>query len=273
MTTLCSLRRTGALRVSGEEAIDFLHAQLCADVHALADGGNCLTAWCAPNGRVLHLLRLIRRAEDCLLVLPADQLQSLREGLLRYRLRSRVELETAPLHWWGSEGEGSGLTTEACAGIAPGLWLLATEGEPQGQAICHEGDLPWRRLELEAGIPALPAAMSGEFLPQMLRLDELGGLSFDKGCYPGQEVIARLHFRGTLKRRWYRCRSPLPEPPAPGTRILDQTGQRRGEVVDGVPLDEGGSLLGAVIEIAALGEALSLDLPGTPSLHPDGPER
>ncbi len=269
--TLYALQRTGALRVSGEEAIDFLHTQLCADVRSLAAGDSRLTAWCAPNGRVLHLPRLLRRAEDCLLVLPADQVQSLREGLLRYRLRSRVELEPAPLHWWGSEGEAPGLAAEACAGIAPGLWLLATTGEPQGQPICHQGDLPWRRLELEAGIPALPAAMSGEFLPQMLRLDELGGLSFDKGCYPGQEVIARLHFRGTLKRRWYRCRCPLPEPPTPGTRLLDDTGQRRGEVVDGVPLDEGGSLLGAVIEIAALGETLSLDLPGSPALLLDAP--
>ncbi|RME33062.1 MAG: folate-binding protein, partial [Gammaproteobacteria bacterium] len=253
MTPLHALQGTGALLVSGEDAVAFLHAQLCADVRSLTAGDNCLTAWCAPNGRVLHLVRLIRRDGDCLLALPADQVPALREGLLRYRLRSRVELEPATLKWWGAAGEAPRINECARARIAPGLWLLATDGDPpEGQSILAEADLPWRRRELEAGIPALPAVLSGEFLPQMLRLDEHGGLSFNKGCYPGQEVIARLHFRGRLKRRWHRFRCPLPEPPAPATRLLDDGGTTRGVVVDGVPVDRDGSLLGAVVEIAAL---------------------
>ena len=117
-------------------------------------------------------------------------------------------------------------------------------------------ELAWRRDHLQAGLPVVHPQTHEQFVAQMLNLDLLGGISFEKGCYTGQEIIARTHFRGAVKRRMrrYRLRS---EPPAPATRLLADA-QHAGDVVDSVATEEGCEVL-AVVTLAQVDTALELE--------------
>jgi tRNA-modifying protein YgfZ len=124
--------------------------------------------------------------------------------------------------------------------------LLAQLGPAQAYAL-------WRRADIEAGVPVVYATTSDRFVPQMANLDLLGGISFDKGCYTGQEIVARLHYLGQLKRRMFvfRCDGP---PPAPGMELRsDET--MAGEVVDAVDTGDGGSVVGAVVQLSQIESA------------------
>ena len=171
--------------VSGADAFDFLQAQLSNDLRLLDERDELLAAWCNPKGRVICLLRVRRSDDGYALTLPAELAESVQKRLTLFRFRSKVEFEMAPA---SRDEPGNESSTEA--------WLLDN---------------------LRAGRPEIWRAQSEEFTPHMLNLDLIGAVSFDKGCYPGQEIVARTHYRGTTKRRTHRFRSV--QPVAAGTRI------------------------------------------------------
>ena len=224
--------------VRGTDAAGFLQAQLASDVAAVAPGGVALGAWCNPRGQVRNLFWLVRRGEGSAfaLVAPDGEADGLVRGLRAFVLRARVEVERSPesvLGVAGSESEtwlarrtGGGAPAPGRVVEADGLTAIRPGGEPRRYLVLGPEPLPrglsgveWRRLEIEAGIAWLTDESRESFIPQMLNLDRLGALSFDKGCFPGQEVIARTRYLGRLKRRLYRARTTAGARPVPGEPV------------------------------------------------------
>ncbi len=188
--------------VSGADAFDFLQAQLSNDLRLLDEQDELLAAWCNPKGRVICILRARRSDDGYVLILPAELAESVQKRLTLFRFRSRVEFGAAPV---SRDELGIENSTDE--------WLLAN---------------------LRDGRPEVWQAQSEEFTPHMLNLDLIGAVSFDKGCYPGQEIVARTHYRGATKRRTHRFESS--EPVKAGAKISD--GERDiGEVLNAIGTD------------------------------------
>jgi len=178
--------------VSGVDAFDFLQAQLTSDLGGLgghtplsrvhsdqqqrvAPGTSILSAWCNPKGRVICLLRVSKIDDEYRLALPTELVDEIVQRLTMFRFRAKVgfEVQDATQEQLGMEGSFE----------------------------------EWQLGNLRAGIPEILKAQSEQFTPHMLNLDLLGAVSTDKGCYPGQEIVARTHFRGATKRRCLRFES------------------------------------------------------------------
>jgi folate-binding protein YgfZ len=212
----------GVLAVRGVDARKFLQGQLSQDVLGLRADQVVWAGLHNPQGRTLALLRLVPQGEtDVLCVLPRELLANALTVLRKYLLRAKATLTDESAMW-----QIVGLTDDAALARDPGsarhddgriLWRHASDGrvlalEPHGSEAGGANDangatdasaasgLDWLRADIAAGLPELTAQTSGEFVAQMLNLDALGGISFNKGCYTGQEVIARAHYRGRVKR-------------------------------------------------------------------------
>jgi len=221
----------GALQVSGVDARAFLQGQLSADLDRLAPSQALLASCNSAQGRVQAVLWLLERGDALELILPASMVERTATRLRKYVLRSQVRIDAAP----------------------------AAVGFVQPHAY-REPD--WRLAGIRAGLPQVYPQTHETFVAQMLNLDLLGGVSFEKGCYTGQEIIARTHFRGAIKRRMFRFACACP-PPDPATRIYAGD-QHAGDVVDAAATSEGCELL-AVISLAQQDAALELQTNrGTP---------
>ncbi len=275
-TVIAPLADLGLIRVSGEEAATFLHNLLTNDVKGLPVGGARRSGFCSVKGRLLASLLMWHDGDDILLALSADLLPAILKKLSMYILRAKVKLAdvsddtvllglsgpnasaaleaiamtpAAPLTVTGSEqgqviglGEQRYLLTIPSAG-APAAWQnLASHARPVGLAI-------WHWLDIVAGIPLVTAATQEEFLPQMVNFELIGGVSFNKGCYPGQEIVARTQYLGKVKRRM--VRSHIEDGlPAPGNPLFaPETGdQACGMLVLVAPSPQGGHEALAVVQ-------------------------
>jgi len=208
--------------VRGADAFSFLQGQLSNDLARLDQEAQLLAAWCNPKGRVICLPRVGRDRDGYGLALPTELAAGVTERLLRFRFRAKVTFEIEP---------------------AP-HWLLSADA---GTDFDLAG---WQRMNLERGIPEIGTSQSEKFTPHMLNLDRLDALSLDKGCYTGQEVVARTHYRGATKRRMLRFESA--NEVAPGDELV--AGDRKaGEVVNAI----GGCLL-AVVSLEYAAAALTI---------------
>jgi len=271
----------GVIAAHGSDAGDFLHSQLTCDIHALDAGSSQLGAFCTPKGRMLGLMRIFRADSGYTLRLPADSLEAVLQRLRRYVLRADVTLEDAGGNFLriGVSGvdadrelrraagacptavngvaQAGPLTIVRVPGIQPRFEVFATSlqaartlwdalnvrGAPVGESA-------WRLLEISAGLPAVFAATAELFVPQMANLQLVDGVSFRKGCYPGQEIVARMQYLGTLKRRMYLGRIDRDHPVPPGAELYSGTGdQPVGRIVDAQPHPDGGLLALAVLQI------------------------
>jgi folate-binding protein YgfZ len=217
----------GTLLISGTDARSFLQGQLSADIDALAPARPLLASCNSAQGRVQAVVWLVERGDGIALLLPASMVERTKVRLRKYVLRSKVAIDEVQVQ------------------ELPDL--------PESHAY-REPD--WRLAGIRAGLPQVYPETHEAFVAQMLNLDLLGGVSFEKGCYTGQEIIARTHFRGAIKRRMFHFASSSP-PPVPGTRILVGE-QHAGDVVDAAATKEGSELL-AVITLAQQDAALELD--------------
>lgn len=255
----------GLILASGADARTFLQGQLSADLLSLTAGEVRLAACNSPQGRVQALPWIVVRDEAVGLIVPGSLMDSTLLRLRKYLLRAKVQLQPAPatLSVQMIDANTVPVVTDLAAAEhrqigdvsylrLPGLDALLRIGNPVNQDLVDDTDLRWVR----AGLPQVYPATHEAFIAQMLNVDLLGGISFDKGCYTGQEIIARAHYRGTVKRRMFRFRAACPPPP-PGTRIL--TGeQHAGDVVSAAAADTGCELL-AVISLAQLDKPLQMD--------------
>jgi folate-binding protein YgfZ len=269
------LARYGMLSVSGDDARAFLHAQLTSDVEHLTPRRAALAGWCSAKGRLLASFLVVARADDFLLQLARDLAPAVAKRLSMFILRSKVKLQDASDSWvqlglWGERAAARlaqagfdvpeapfaagarGAVTAVRHG--PGRYLLLA---PAAEAAAFEreigaqvaGEQAWALEEIRAGRPLISAATQDLFVPQMVNLEALGAVDFHKGCYPGQEIVARAQYRGQLKRRMVRARVPAGAAARPGGELPG----------DGIVVDAAGGEMLAVVPIggAAL-EALPL---------------
>ena len=201
----------GVLRASGPDAAAFLQAQLASDVRSLDPGERQWSCYLTPQGRTQSVFVLFRTgADEFLLAVPGGLGEAVRERLTRYRLRSKVELALDAE--WHVAGAFDG-------GDHPGGRALRVTREALSDASPETG-ARWALGDIAAGVPVLTAAVTDGHTPQALSLDRLGAYSVKKGCYPGQEIVARTHFLGRSKRALARFECPSDHVPAPGDEIV-----------------------------------------------------
>ena len=217
------LTHLGILRFTGPDALSFLQGQVSNDTQRLTDNTSLLAAYSNAQGRVIALIYLLPHSSGVIAILPREILQPTMERMRKFILRAKVKIEDAGdslavAGYFGTMPESSGGYSEADGvGVAPvardknRFWLIAA---PQkfASAVDAAGarriENEWRLADIRAGLPQVYAATSEAFVAQMLNLDLLDGISFTKGCYTGQEIIARTQHLGRIKRRLYRLSLP-----------------------------------------------------------------
>lgn len=220
---ICPLQDLGALQFSGPEAHNFLQGQVSNDLTRLAPGVILRAGLHSPQGRVLALLWFAGlSSSEVLALLPRELVPDMAAHLRRYLLRAKVALSDASAQY-RVFGIDSGDAAQVWPHAWPQAWLYErsrrlliqplSEPAPTGEPMSRE---QWRALDIAAGIPQVYAPTSGLFVAQMLNLDCIDAISFNKGCYTGQEVIARAHYRGRVKRRLQRFETASSQPLAPG---------------------------------------------------------
>jgi folate-binding protein YgfZ len=219
---LSGARGVGVLAFRGVDAARFLQGQLSADTEKLAPGGSTLAGLHNAQGRVTALLALVRPAPDeFFAVLPRELAGRVAQTLGKFLFRAKVRIsdESENLRVLGAPAGAPH------AGIAEVAWsdrrLLLVPREQlssDGPGFAGQGSALtlWERADVAGGMPQVYPSTSDAFVAQMLNLDLLGAIAFDKGCYTGQEVIARAHYRGRVKRRMQRWRHASATPLAPG---------------------------------------------------------
>lgn len=271
-----SIPLDGAVRLShwavidaaGEDAAAFLHGQLSQDVQGLPADQARLAAYCTAKGRMLASFVLLRpAAERVWLACSADVLPATLKRLRMFVLRAKAKLEdaTATLTvlglcgqraaaWLGAQAPGEPWAVVAhgdarivrlppAAGTPAAAWLWIGPAE-QAQAVLDAlPALPaeaWPWLEVAAGLPRITAATVEQFVPQMINLELIGGVNFKKGCYPGQEVVARSQYLGKLKRRMVRLDANAPLQAGQEVFAAADPAQPAGMVVNAAPSPAGG---------------------------------
>ncbi|HEX5392076.1 MAG TPA: folate-binding protein YgfZ [Rhodocyclaceae bacterium] len=267
-TVITPLVDLGVIRAGGEEAASFLHNLLTNDVNGLAADAWRRAGFCTPKGRLLADFRIWHEGSDLLLALSADIHVAMLKKLSMYVLRAKVKLSDATaerpliglagpdaaarLAELGAAVPAAGGSVAFAAGTVLGLgndrYLLSLQGG-QAQAIWQQlstkakpvGLAAWRSLDVAAGDPRIVAATQEQFIPQMINYVQVGGLSFKKGCYPGQEIVARTQYLGKVKRHMVRAR--LDGAAAPGDAIYaPETGEQAcGNVAVAAPSPQGGT--------------------------------
>jgi len=217
--------------VRGADAAAFLQAQLSADVESLTPGGSTFACYCSPRGQVYGLLMVFPEPDALRVVAAAELLPRIEQRLRLFVLRTRVEIE-----------KEAGLRVFGVSDAAPGDGIL----RPLPDGPCYRvaagpcepdaSSAQWKARELGAGIAWLGLATSEHFIPQMLGFDTLGAVSFRKGCYPGQEIIARARYLGQVKRRRLCLRVAGAPDLQPGTMVDIQAGSewQAASVIDSV---------------------------------------
>jgi len=199
----------GVLAFRGPDAVRFLQGQLSADIEKLPVGASTLAGLHNPQGRVVALLAVALTASDELLaVLPAELAAAVAQRLRKYVLRAKLKIEEVgdALAVVGIAAAVAGSTSPALPSIEWGTRrLLLVPAQRRDEFSCADAAAArWQAADVAEGLPQVYAVTSEAFVAQMLNLDLLGAIAFDKGCYTGQEVIARSHYRGRVKRRLQR---------------------------------------------------------------------
>jgi hypothetical protein len=284
------LAQYGMLSCTGDEARAFLHAQLTNDVAGLGADAARRAGWCSAKGRLLATFLVLPQENGFLLQLSQDLVAPVAKRLAMFILRTKAKLADVSGAWtqfgiWGAAAEerlaalglhapaaelGISYATESVVvRVGAQRFLLAVAAARRAQALAALGDAgsgAWALEEIRAGLPMVVQATQDLFVPQMVNLERLGAVDFKKGCYPGQEVVARTQYRGVLKRRMIRARVTALATPAADVFAGDSPGQPSGTVVNAAPVPEGGSELLAVVQISSLGSGSALRLGA-----PDGP--
>src|ERR1700674_1017553 len=314
---VCDLTPLAAMRVAGPDAAAFLQGQLTSDVAALVEGTAQYSAWCSPKGRMLANFVLLRtEATTFELLLPLSMIAAVRKRLTMFVLRSKVTIEDRSGEGVriGVGGPTAAAALRAASIDAPARFQIRTlnggliVAVPGGRYIAlmrpafaeqfwdrvssvarPAGFAVWQWLAIRAGVPIITVATTDRLVPQMANWDALDGVSFRKGCYTGQEIVARTQYLGRLKERTFLAHVDGP-PPEPGEKLYSAAfgDQSCGTLLNAAAAPGGGSDLVAALQIAATqsgdvrigfpdGPAMTLlplpyPLPDAPSNAPRGAE-
>jgi folate-binding protein YgfZ len=257
-TRIAKLEHYGLLQAAGDDARAFLHAQLTNDLQNLPTGRARYAGWCSAKGRLLATFLVVPHADGFLLQLSRDLVPAVLKRLSMFILRSKVKVADATAQWvqfgiW-SPGDGDPLSVREDGGaitvrVEPDRVLSLV---PEGISNKFKPDTSadaWAIAEIRAGRPLIGQATQDQFVPQMVNLELAGGVDFKKGCYPGQEIVARAQYRGEVKRRMVRLRGASLQP---GQEIYsDDTQEQPGSTVGIVVNSAGGEAL-AVLQVSAI---------------------
>ncbi len=268
-TVIADLSHFGVIQVSGADALTFLQGQLTQDVAKITGAHAGFAGHCSPKGRLLAHFLAWKSGDDYFLQLPRELLEPIQKRLKMYVLRSKVvltDVSDSVVRFGVAGGNAASLIKDVFGdvpsqpmeivspsngtiiampnnrfeifpkGDAAGLWQkLSQHAKPVGEPA-------WRWLQIRAGIPEIFAATQEQFVPQMVNDDLIGAVSFQKGCYTGQEIVARMHYLGKSKRRMVGAHVEASETPRPGDAIYGSQleGQAIGMVVDAAPAPHGG---------------------------------
>lgn len=281
-----TLANSAIIKIEGADAQTFLHNQFTNDLRAVNERTSQLSSYCSPKGRILALFRIFKQGDSYFMVMPAATAAPAIKRLRMFVLMSKVTItdlsgEMAHLGFSGAEsaerlqrllGEmpdsvdgvrhHDGITVIRTPGPLPRFDLfgprerIAALQQQLAAAAASAGDDEWELLDIHAAIPAIHPQNIEAFVPQMVNLQAINGLSFKKGCYPGQEIVARMQYLGKLKRRMYLAHTECGTPPAPATAIIAPASgegeeHKAGSVVMAQRNPLGGCDLLAVLEIEA----------------------
>lgn len=282
--------------VTGSDAEAFLHGQFSNDVKLLTENNSQLSSYNNPKGRVLALFRIWKQADSFFLRMPMEVVEATLKRLQMFVMRSDVKLALTNLLCTGIAGpdapnlltkitgsdipqqpdgciQAENMTVCRLPGNTSRFEIYASEAETErlwSTARSHTtptGYQAWQWLAIEEGQADIVNATREAFVAQMLNLEPLNAISFTKGCYPGQEIVARMHYLGSLKRRMYHLRCSSNAPAEPGDEVFvlqDNTPQAIGKLVNIVSDGKGGMDMLAVLQIqnAETGNPLCLDQDG-----------
>ncbi len=283
----CKITASGLLRFDGADAQSFLQGQLTNDVKAVSETHSQYSGYCTAKGRLLASLLLWQRDGTYTLMLPRELCEPVRKRLSMYILRAKVKATdvSAEQDLFGVTGAGAALLLASIAGAAPAAMHDVVHGNgvtivklpvdrylvaAPAAAAWHEAALTavtspsaeslWAALDIEAGIPTVVAATQEQFVPQTVNFDLFGAVSFDKGCYPGQEIVARTHYLGKVKQRMVRARiasNVAPDLPRAGDKLYSPVfgEQACGMIVSVVSADAGNHEVLAVVQTSGLQDA------------------
>jgi hypothetical protein len=275
-TIVVPIDSIGVLRVSGPDAEEFLQAQLTSDISDILPNSSAIGGYCNPKGRLLAVFMIFREKDDYLLISDSEGLPKVMKTLSMYILRMKVNLaiDTSfiPIGFIGGEldeimcklRKTATATSDVINSIKepyvsfvwpnhPGLLVLLPEFcvKTVWPIIAKHAKIGpprhWDLFEIRAGIPRITLGTTTSFIPQSVNLDQINGVSFTKGCYPGQEIVARVRYLGRLKHRMGRATFSDDSIPKPGDPVFSDISRthRTGSIVNaaGFSSSKGGELL------------------------------
>jgi folate-binding protein YgfZ len=281
-TRFSTLPDFGLIHFSGDEAQAFLNAQLTSDVNALALTQSQYSGYCTPKGRLLASFLLWRGEQGYFMQLPAALREPIQKRLSMYILRTKVKARDASTEFvrFGVAGADAAVVLARLCGEVPraahevahrdGITILRLPVDrfevvaPQEKADALRAALAahaesaepshWDWLDIHAGIAVIQPATQEEFVPQMVNFDAIGAVSFKKGCYPGQEIVARMHYLGRLKQRMVLANIATTAAPQPGDRLYssDLGDQASGTLVNATASPDGGFDVLAVAQLSSI---------------------
>ena len=290
----CPLSHEGVLAVRGVDASKFLQGQLTCNLDYLSDAKATLGARCTQKGRMQSSFRILLEGDGCLLAMASELIEAQLADLKKYAVFSKSKLTDESAAWvrlgvhngdaaLASLGLDLPQDTDAVARgneliairVSPAraeVWVRAEQAadiQSQLAAQLPEGSLnDWLLGQIEAGIGQVFGSTREEFIPQMINLQAVGGVSFKKGCYTGQEIVARMQYLGKLKRRLYRLSLADQGLPEPGTALFSSVhASAVGNVVIAALADHGVQLLAVLQADAAESGDIHLGGPDGPALH------
>jgi tRNA-modifying protein YgfZ len=273
------LSDSGLLSLEGDDARGFLHSQLTCDVDALASTSSRYGGYCTPKGRLLATFLLWQRDGTYYLRVPQALREGLQQQLTKFILRSKVKAADASASHvqFGVSGDGADKLMQGVFGNVPTephqvrhavaatliklpvnryLVVATAKNAPDISAALQKctasaATTIWNWLDIRAGIPVITPATLEEFVPQWVNLDLIDGVSLSKGCYPGQEIVARMHYLGRLKQRMYLARIESAGIPQAGDKLYSPkfAEQACGMIVNAALAPEGGYDALAVMQI------------------------
>jgi len=276
------LSQHGLIAITGDDAQAFLHTQLTSDVNALALNRSQYSGYCTPKGRLLASFLLWRSEQGYFIQLPAVLREAIQKRLSMYILRSKAKARDASAEFvrFGIAGADAAAKLQPLFGEVPRAAHEATHRDgvailrlpvdrfevvvPNEKAAAIRESLAanaessgpeyWDWLDIRAGVPVITPATQEEFVPQMVNFDAIGAVSFNKGCYPGQEIVARMHYLGRLKQRMFLVNIAASVAPQPGDKLYSAAmgEQASGMIVNAAASPEGGYDALAAIQLRSV---------------------
>jgi len=270
---ICDVSELGLILVTGDDAQAFLQNQLSSDIDEVNENRFQLSSYSTPKGRMLAIFRIVRIENGYILILPASVVTTTLQRLAMFVLRANVTLADASEHFtrlaiqtdhneiiesdslpsteYGVKQSDSLITLNLGQLDDQHRYLMLTLSVDEATSIWKKFNDQlqaasfdaWRLSEIKAGMPVIYPQTNEEFVAQMSNLNLLGGVSFKKGCYPGQEIVARMQYLGKLKRRMFLSKLDTDICPEPGDDLVSNGAEvtdGSGKVVDAV-IDETGS--------------------------------